>query len=150
MKTRIPPPFIGFLAALLILALDYLLPGARIDFPGQLIVTLVLVAASILVQILSIGRFRKVGTTINPLQPESAATLVTDGIFGLTRNPMYLSLALLLLALSVWLGNLIGLVVLAVFVVVITRWQIIPEEQALAAKFGDDFRQYKARVRRWL
>lgn len=150
MRTRIPPPVIGIFAAFLIWALDQWLPGARIDFPGRHAAALSLWLASLLIEVLSIGHFLKARTTVNPMRPERAATLVTSGIYRLTRNPMYVSLAGLLLGWAVWLGNPTGLIVIALFVALMNRVQIIPEERALAAKFGDDYAAYKARVRRWL
>jgi len=95
-------------------------------------------------------RFLQARTTINPLRPQNSSALVTGGIYRLTRNPMYLGLALLLSAWAVhlqaawpWAGPL-------VFVVYITRFQILPEERALRALFDSDYQAYCARVRRWL
>ncbi len=94
--------------------------------------------------------FRKAGTTIDPMHPERAATLVTHGIYRYSRNPMYLSLLLLLVAYAVAQGALLALAGPALFLAYVTRFQIVPEERALAAKFGAQFDAYRARVRRWL
>lgn len=94
--------------------------------------------------------FWRVRTTINPLDPGKASYLVTNGIFRMSRNPMYLSLLLLLVAyairldsLTIWLGPLI-------FAAYVTRFQILPEERALAEKFGEAYLDYKHRTRRWI
>ena len=84
------------------------------------------------------------------MQPESASALVVSGIYRLTRNPMYLGFLLILLGWALFLSN--GLAVLAVpaFVFYMNRFQIEPEERALAAIFGAEFVAYKSHVRRWL
>lgn len=87
-------------------------------------------------------------TTVNPRgQP---AALVTGGVFAISRNPIYLGDALVLLGATVWLGAPLGLVILAGFVAVITRRFIRPEEARLQAAFGADFTLWASRVRRWL
>jgi protein-S-isoprenylcysteine O-methyltransferase Ste14 len=63
---------------------------------------------------------------------------------------MYLGMLLALTAWAVWLSNWLGVLVLAAFVAYITRYQIMPEERALAAKFGSAFDEYVAQVRRWI
>jgi protein-S-isoprenylcysteine O-methyltransferase Ste14 len=89
-------------------------------------------------------------TTINPLRPARASTLVTTGVFSLSRNPIYLGDFLVLLALVVWFGNVINLLLLPLFVWFINRFQIAPEERALTGLFGDDYLLYCKNVRRWL
>ena len=76
--------------------------------------------------------------------------MVTDGIYRYSRNPMYLGMALLLAAWALWLGNAAALLGIVLFVALINRYQIRPEERILAAKFGDDYRNYCRRTRRWL
>ncbi len=90
------------------------------------------------------------GTTINPLRPTRTSSLVTSSVFRLSRNPIYLGDLLILLALAVWLGNVFNIVLLAVFVWYINRYQISPEERALTTLFGASYTAYCARVRRWL
>ena len=78
------------------------------------------------------------------------STLVTTGIFRISRNPMYLSLTLWLLAWSLFCGTFWGLLVVVAFVVYLTEFQIKPEEQFLAQKFGQAYLEYKQSVRRWI
>ena len=94
--------------------------------------------------------FRKYRTTVNPMHPESTTALVTTGIYSFTRNPMYVGLLLVLAAWAAWLSNLLALVILPVFVAYVSRFQIVPEERALAARFGEQFALYCRRVRRWV
>ncbi|MDP9086302.1 MAG: isoprenylcysteine carboxylmethyltransferase family protein, partial [Pseudomonadota bacterium] len=94
--------------------------------------------------------FAKAKTTINPVAIDTASSLVSTGIYGVSRNPMYVGLAALLVALALAEGNLWLLLGPLFFVVFTTRFQIVPEERAMLAKFGDDYAAYRRRVRRWL
>jgi len=94
--------------------------------------------------------FWRAKTTINPLNPEAASAMVTSGIYHYSRNPMYVGLLFALVGWAVWLSHLIAFALLPLFVLYINRFQIGPEERALAAKFGEEFRQYRSSVRRWL
>ena len=94
--------------------------------------------------------FRRARTTIDPVNIESASRLVTSGIFRFTRNPMYVGLTALLLSWSVRLAvpwALLGPVIFALFT---HRYQIIPEERVMSAKFGPVYEEYRQRVRRWI
>jgi protein-S-isoprenylcysteine O-methyltransferase Ste14 len=98
----------------------------------------------------AIRAFRRANTTVNPVHVERASALVTSGRFARTRNPMYVAMALLLAAWAAWLCQPAPLLGPLVFVLFIARFQIIPEERALAAIFGADYAAYKNRVPRWL
>jgi protein-S-isoprenylcysteine O-methyltransferase Ste14 len=95
-------------------------------------------------------QFWRARTTINPHRPQSASTLVTSGVYAWTRNPMYLGLAVLLLGWGIHLGTLTPLVLAPLFIPFICRVQILAEEQALQARFGEDYARYCRRVNRWL
>jgi protein-S-isoprenylcysteine O-methyltransferase Ste14 len=85
------------------------------------------------------------------LQPAQAASMVTSGVYRFTRNPMYLGMFCLLAAWAAWLGRLAPLLAgLPAFVLYMNRFQIRPEERALEQRFGAAFREYAARVRRWI
>ena len=94
--------------------------------------------------------FRRAKTTVNPMKPSSTSSVVTSGIYKYTRNPMYLGLVLVLFGWAVFLANLGALAVVAVFVLYIHRFQIMPEEHVLASLFPQDYPAYRARVRRWI
>lgn len=98
----------------------------------------------------AVATFRRLQTTVNPLQPKSASALATSGIFSYSRNPMYLGMLLILIALSVYTGALASVLLLPSFVAYIWIMQIAPEEQAMSELFGDEFSDYCHRVRRWL
>jgi hypothetical protein len=93
---------------------------------------------------------RAVGTTINPVAIDTASILVTSGVYRISRNPMYVGLTSVLAALGVGLGSGWALVGPVVFVLFITRFQIVPEERVMLAKFGAEYGAYRDTVRRWL
>ena len=92
--------------------------------------------------------FVKAGTTVKPFHESSE--LVVMGPFGVTRNPMYLSMTVFLLGLAILLGSLTPFFVLPFFVWIINTRFIRVEESMLEQRFGDSYRAYKARVRRWI
>lgn len=102
------------------------------------------------IAIAGIVSFRLAKTTVNPLKPETATSLVSSGIFGVTRNPMYLGLLLALVAWTLYLASPVALLGPVAFWLYITRFQIIPEERAMTKLFGNDFTAYRAKVRRWI
>lgn len=89
-------------------------------------------------------------TTANPMKPSSASFLVTSGIYGFTRNPMYLGLLFVLVGGALYLGNALAFLFLPAFILYMNRFQIEPEERALTALFGQAFVAYASRVRRWI
>jgi protein-S-isoprenylcysteine O-methyltransferase Ste14 len=98
---------------------------------------------------LAFFQFWRAHTTINPHRPESATTLVTAGVYALSRNPMYLGLSVLLFGWAIDLGTLTPLVLAPLFIPLIRHVQIRPEERALQAQFGRDYARYCERVNRW-
>ena len=98
----------------------------------------------------SAGAFRREGTTVNPLDPSQASALVTSGPNRVTRNPMYVGMAGLLVAHGLLRGGWATALPVAGFVGVIDRFQIHPEEAALREHFGDEYAVYCRRVRRWI
>jgi protein-S-isoprenylcysteine O-methyltransferase Ste14 len=150
MRPRIPPPLLMLLAGGLMWVLDQWMPLAQwIGRPWNRFGGLV-AAAGIAVSVAAFVRFRKAGTTANPLDPSKASRLVTDGVFRLSRNPMYLGLVLLLIGWAVWLGSASPWLVPPLFVIVLTLVQIVPEEQALGRSFGEEYVSYRRRVARWI
>lgn len=100
--------------------------------------------------LLGVASFRRARTTVNPMQPEAATALVVCGLYRVTRNPMYLGFLFLLLGALAWLAHPIALLVAPAFVIYLNRFQIVPEEQALHDRFGREYSNYAARVRRWI
>ena len=150
LELKVPPPLVALLVAVVMWAL------ARYSLHIELVDSLrrglagALLALGLLCALSAMLAFRRWKTTINPVKPEAAITLVSGGPFGLSRNPMYLGLLLALLAWAVQLAAPLSLIGPAVFVLYIQRFQILPEERVLAVKFGAEFERYRRAVRRWL
>lgn len=149
-ELRLPPLATAPLVALLMWLVARGTPSWRIEFPGRAALAWALLAAAAAVGVAGLVAFRRARTTVNPLRPERASTLVTAGIYRHTRNPMYLALAIALLAWGLFLGHAVAPFGLAAFVAWMTRYQIMPEERALVALFGEEFVRYCREVRRWL
>lgn len=149
LELKVPPPLIAALVALGLYA------GARIS-PDGLILTIpffwigLVLATAMLVGASAVLHFFRAGTTAHPHCPEKTRVLVARGIYRVSRNPMYLALLLILIAWSLHLGWLFSPLGWGLFVVCITRFQIRPEERVLTRLFGDEYRDYCQRVRRWL
>ena len=114
------------------------------------ILAVLLVLTGLGIGLTAVLEFRKAQTTINPVNPESSSTLVDTGIFSKTRNPMYLGVLLILSGWAVYLANPLTAAGLLVFVLYITRFQIMPEERALTGIFAREFEDYCNRVGRWI
>lgn len=145
--TRVPPP--AYLAAGL-LAQRLLVRDRDRPGPMRLAVGGLLAAGSAGLQASAMATFRRHHTTVNPLSPEKASTVVEDGPFALTRNPMYVAMAALLAAHAVVRGGLRPWLPVAGFVVLMDRTQIAAEERAMRTNFGPAYADYAARVPRWL
>ena len=148
MKTKIPPPIIALVCIVINYLSTYLINPIRfpnIEIIGGLILLLGLITA-----ILAILLFKKNKTTVNPINPEETTTLVTTGIFSITRNPMYLGLFFVISSTILFFGSWIGVIILMFFVWYINKFQIIPEEEAMGKLFGEKYNEYRQNVRRWI
>ena len=150
LENRIPPPIVMVVTGLAMWALSWVTSMVHIPAGIRYGVVGVLLVFGVSVAGLAVSSFRRAGTTINPVKIDNASSLVTTGIYAFTRNPMYVGLATLLVTLAVLLSNAWLLLGPLFFVLYITRFQIIPEERVMQAKFGSAYDAYKARVRRWL
>ncbi len=144
------PPliFLGFLAAAAVL--EAVVPLAVLGahaFPRYLAGTVLAVGGFVIV-LMGTRRFQAAGTNIPPSLPTTA--LVIDGIYRRTRNPLYLGMTLVYLALGVAAGSIWAIVLVVPLLWVINTGVVAREERYLERKFGDAYRAYKARVRRWV
>ncbi len=96
----------------------------------------------------ALGLFRTSKTRPEPWQP--ASTLVRDGIYRITRNPMYLGMGLVSLGIALAFSSLAASVLALVAAAAIDRWIITREEAYLTRRFGEDYLTYTRHVRRWL
>lgn len=147
---KIPPPLVALACALAMVGVQALVPAAGYVLPGNHLLAAGVAVCGLCVDAAGLWAFRRHRTTVNPLSPHKSSTVVQDGIYRFTRNPMYLGMALLLCAWAVWRSHALAWLLLPCFVAYITRFQIQPEERALLAKFGAPYQAYLGRVRRWL
>jgi protein-S-isoprenylcysteine O-methyltransferase Ste14 len=150
LEHRIPPPVVFVLVGAAMWWVRGMAVRISMGAFARLGVAGVLVCAGIVFGVAGAVLFRRAHTTIDPHRPEAVSTLVVGGIYRLTRNPMYLGLATILLGWAVYLAASLAFIGPVLFALYITRFQIIPEERALAAKFGPEYAAYRQRVRRWL
>jgi protein-S-isoprenylcysteine O-methyltransferase Ste14 len=145
---RVNPPHYFFMALVAIAALAWVPVGDPVMPPPWRWLGVLPLALGALSAIAAAGRFARAGTNIVPLTRSTA--LVTDGPFARSRNPMYLGMTLVLAGIA-WLSNAwLPWLVVPAFVLVLTLRFIRHEERLMEATFGDAYRDYRARVRRWI
>ena len=150
LSLKIPPPVQAIIFGVLMWVVARQVTGGQIQFELQLPVAILIAVAGVALVVTSMLKFRRASTTIDPFHPEEASNLVDSGVFRFSRNPMYVSLLLVLIGWFIWLGSLYNLAVLALFVSYITVFQIKPEEAAMKSLFGEKYDQYRSKVRRWI
>lgn len=150
LECRVPPLALVLLFAAAMWALNAALPKARLSIPGAEWLAVVIAILGAVIAVLGVAAFRKANTTVDPRDPDQTAQIVSTGIYGISRNPMYVGFCLFLLAWAIYLQQLTAIPLLAIFVAYLTRFQIIPEERFLRAKFGANFTTFCAQTRRWL
>lgn len=149
LELRIPPVAVVAIFAALMASVAVMVPAALV-IPARLPLAAALVVAGALVALAGVAAFRRHQTTVNPLAPQQASSLVSSGIYRVSRNPMYVGFLLALAGWGVFLSNWAAALLLPMFVVYMNRFQIAPEERALREKFGPAFSAYASTVRRWL
>jgi protein-S-isoprenylcysteine O-methyltransferase Ste14 len=149
LELRIPPPLVALIVVAAMWGVSTWAPLMPAESLRRMM-AVVIVATALAIELAGVLAFRRSRTTINPMAPDRSSTLVTTGIYRLTRNPMYVGLTMTLIGLALWWGGAWALVGPVAFVAYLTRFQIVPEERVLAAKFGTAFDEYRGRVRRWL
>jgi protein-S-isoprenylcysteine O-methyltransferase Ste14 len=142
------PPAYFVLAIVLMVLLRVLAPVARWSWWPWNLVGLVPVVAGLVLGIAGDAQFKKRGTTVKPFQRSSA--LVTDGVFRVSRHPMYLGMVCVLVGMGIGLSSLTPLLVIPAFAWWMNAAFVIPEERSMEEQFGDAYRAYRSRVRRWL
>ena len=149
LEHKVPPPLVMLIVAALMWLANRLM---GMGMPGGLWLIIAIVFALLGIGVAVAGRnaFVRAGTTLNPINLNSASQLVTTGIYQHTRNPMYLGMALLLIGVAMMFANawlLLGPIAFGLF---IQRFQIRPEERVMRGKFGAAYQAYQQRVRRWI
>ena len=150
LELKVPPLLVWLVFAGAMLGVAYVAPGLSFTLPARFALALALVALGGAVAFAGVVAFRSKRTTVNPLTPSASSSVVSSGVYRVSRNPMYLGFFLALAGWALYLSNAAAALLLPAFVAYMTQYQIKPEERALLAKFGPEFVQYMARVRRWV
>jgi protein-S-isoprenylcysteine O-methyltransferase Ste14 len=150
LELRIPPVIVGIILAAAMWLVAAVTPRLPVPLVFRALASAVLFTMAVTVVAAAISIFRRVGTTVNPTVLDRSTTLVTDGIYRVTRNPMYLAILLALLGIATFLSSPAALFTAFAFVPYMNRFQIKPEERALRIVFAGAFDSYVQRVRRWI
>ena len=150
LELKVIPPAQLIISALLMLGLAKLFPQNYFEISARLFLVIPIILIASIIGILALYDFHKHKTTFHPHTPEKTSKVVNTGVFGYSRNPMYIALVLILVALGVYIQNYTSFIIIPVFIWYITRFQIIPEERMLEKLFPNDYPAYCQKVRRWL
>lgn len=148
MPRRVMPPVYLLLAVVSMTLLHLAAPGARLVHDPYRSAGIPIIAIGLVLVLWVAGMFRRAGTTIRPFQESTA--LVVDGPFRWSRNPIYLGMVIALFGIAIVLGSITPLAVIPAFAILIDRKFVRAEERILEARFGEAYRAYVARVRRWI
>jgi protein-S-isoprenylcysteine O-methyltransferase Ste14 len=150
LENRIPPPALVLIIAPAMWGVSFLQSPIPIEPRLHLALTMAVGAFALTFGWTGIRAFRRARTTINPVQIDQASRVVTGGIYGITRNPMYVGLTGLLTMWAVHLAVPLAMIGPVSFAVFIHFFQILPEERVMSARFGGEYEAYRRSVRRWL
>ena len=145
---KILPPVYLLIAVLLMAGLNYFTPLHTILAAPVTYLGIGLIVLGFLIVIWPAASFGRVGTPIRPF--EESTDLVTNGMYRVTRNPMYLGMVAVLLGVAVLFGSASPFLLIPIFGWIIQTKFVKFEEVLLEETFGDEYIEYKGRVRRWL
>jgi len=150
LELKVPPPLVALVAALGMWGVGELTPALEVPAAWRWTLAGCLAVAGTAVRLAAQWSFRRANTTVNPLQPGRASSVITSGLYGRSRNPMYLGRTLQLLAWAAWLASPAAGLGVPAYVAYVWRFQILPEERLLLERFGPPYADYLRRVPRWL
>lgn len=150
LELLIPPPVVAAVIAALMWQIAPIVPSPAQLADHHIVLSSVVAFAGVISAVAGVFVVVKNKTTINPHSPQKTSHLVTSGIYRYTRNPMYVGMLLVLGGWGLYLSHIVPLLMPLLFVLYINRFQIIPEEQVLVDKFGDEFVDYMRVTHRWI
>lgn len=150
LELKIPPLALTFIFGGGMWLATVLFPALGFAMPLRIPLATAFAAIGLLFGLAGIITFRNAGTTLNPIDPDHASSMVTSGVYRVSRNPMYVGLLLALSGWAVLLSNAMPFLFLPAFVIYMNRFNISPEERALFSIFGDEYSAYMRSVRRWI
>lgn len=148
MPSRLYPPHYLLLSILSIVGIDSLLQVPIVSSAIALVGGLLFLLSGIVLAASAARLFSKAKTGIVPFS--ESTKLVVSGAYRFTRNPMYLGMFFCLIGVTLLVNNMLGLLVLLLFFFIIRQKFVLKEEVQMQETFGDDYAQFKARIRRWI
>ena len=148
MSNKIPPPIVTLFFGLCIYLSRPYFP--EFSFSIQNSLSTISFVLGITVFATAVSSFKRQNTTVNPISIEKASSLVVNGVFKYSRNPMYLGMLFILLGLTFKFNLIGGLLFTSIFTIFISIFQIKPEEAAMEKLFDQEWKDYIKNVRRWL
>jgi protein-S-isoprenylcysteine O-methyltransferase Ste14 len=150
LELKVPPVALALIFAAAMWVVSVYTPSLTMAIPWRSVLAVAVAAAGVAFALAAVRAFRRANTSVNPTKPEATSTVVASGVYGVSRNPMYVGLLLVLTGWAIFLCHELTLLFLPAFVAYMNRFQIAPEERALSARFGSAYATYKRSVRRWL
>lgn len=147
-RRKIYPPIWLVFGIVAVFVCNEFFPGVRFTGMASQMIGGVIIVMALLLLVNAGGLFAKAGTDLVPFK--NVTTLVTEGVYRYTRNPMYLGMALVLLGTAITVGAATALAVPVIFMIIIELRFIRPEEEMLLGLFPDTFPAYCEKVRRWI
>ncbi len=145
---RILPPACLMISIAIMVALHFLLPVRQVVPSPYRYLGIALLVIGLVLNIWSDQIFKKAKTTVNPF--ERSSRLVTEGPYRFSRHPMYLGMVVILIGLAVVLGSVTPVPVIPAFTWLVADRFMCVEEKAMEGTFGQTYRAYRRRVRRWI
>ena len=146
--SRLYPPHYLVLSIASIIGIDWLVPVPFVAAAFALIGGLLFLVIGLILAASAARLFSKAKTGIVPFI--ESTKLVVSGAYRFTRNPMYLGMFFCLIGVTLLVNNVVGLLVLLLFFLIIRQRFVLQEEVQMQETFGDDYAQFKARIRRWI
>ena len=150
LELKVPPVAQVIVTVAAMVGISKIAPALKFSLGGSTALAVGLGVIGLGSGILGVTQFRKAQTTPNPQALEEVSSLVTSGVYQYSRNPMYVGLVLILFSWALYLSHFLAFVLLPLFILYMTRFQIQPEERMLAQKFGKHYQAYLKKVRRWI
>ena len=147
---KVPPVAQVIITAAAMYGVSKMVPALTFSLNGSTALAVGLGVMGLSLGIMGVTQFRIAQTTPNPQALEQVSSLVTSGVYQYSRNPMYVGLVLILLGWAFYLSHFLAFVLLPIFILYMTRFQIQPEERMMAQKFGKTYQDYLNKVRRWI
>ena len=147
---KVPPVAQVIITAAAMYGVSKMVPALTFSLNGSTALAVGLGVMGLSLGIMGVTQFRIAQTTPNPQALEQVSSLVTSGVYQYSRNPMYVGLVLILLGWAFYFSHFLAFVLLPIFILYMTRFQIQPEEQMMARKFGKTYQDYLNKVRRWI